>query len=116
MPSRASRAAMRRDDAGSPEVQSASSASFRMPAMSPSGPSSSDSTSAEVGRQVITTSASVTASRGVSASRAPVSLASSAARSVVRFHSTVGCRSATRTAMGRPMAPSPRNAMRITSS
>ncbi len=60
----------RRDAArggGSPEVQSTSAAPVASPASRPVGPSSSDSTSAETGKQVMTTSAPRAASAGVAA-------------------------------------------------
>ena len=80
--------------------------------MRPSGPSSKLATSCEVGMQVTTTSASRAASAGVAACRAPNSFAKSAARDAVRFQTVRGRPDpATRAAIGRPIAPSPRKAM-----
>ena len=85
-PRSARRAAMRRELAGSPEVQSIRSAPPRKPARRPSEPSSTASTSREVGRQVSTISAAAAASRGVAATRAPWRAANRSATAVVRFH------------------------------
>jgi hypothetical protein len=81
----ASRAAIRREVAGSPEVQSMNNDCGARPASTPSGPSSSASTSREVGRQVMTTFAPRAASAGETATRAPVSAAKASARAFVRF-------------------------------
>ena len=62
---------MRRDVVGSPDVQSMNSAESDNPASSPASPSSSDSTSRDVGRHVITTSAPRAASAGDAAIRRP---------------------------------------------
>jgi copper chaperone len=62
--------------------------------------------------QVTTTSASRAASAGVAACRTPNSFAKSAARDAVRFHTVSGRpEAATRAAIGRPIAPSPKKAM-----
>src|SRR5689334_22682757 len=82
------------------------------PANRPSGPSSRLSTSCDVGMHVMTTSAPRAASAGVAAWRALNCLAKSAARAAVRFQTVRGSPdAATRAAIGRPMAPSPRKAM-----
>src|SRR5689334_7389231 len=82
------------------------------PANRPSGPSSRLSTSCDVGMHVMTTSAPRAASAGVAAWRAPNCLAKSAARDAVRFQTVRGIPdAATRAAIGRPIAPSPRKAM-----
>ncbi len=113
MPRSASRAAMRRELAGSPEVQSMRSVPADIPARRPSGPSSSPSTSREVGRQVMTTAASVAAAAGVGAAAAPVAVAKAVAVSAVRFQTASVELAATWRAMGVPMAPSPRKAVFI---
>src|SRR4051812_8695094 len=89
---RASVAAILREVAGSPEVQSNNSDPARKPARRPSGPSSRASTSCEVGRQVTTTSAPAAASRGVRTARAAWVAANSSARAAVRFHTRSGSR------------------------
>lgn len=62
--------------------------------------------------QVITTSAPRAASAGVAACLAPCAFAKSDARDVVRFHTVSDMpEAATRAAIGRPIAPSPRKAM-----
>jgi hypothetical protein len=104
----ANRSAMRREEPGSPDVQSISSAPGWKPCSSPSGPLSKVSTSREVGRQVITMSAPLAASRGVVTIRAPCAEANSAARATVRFHTVRDPRAARCTAIGQPMAPRPR--------
>src|SRR5690348_8747718 len=82
------------------------------PASRPCGPSSKLSTSCDVGMQVMTTSAPRAASAGVEACRALNCLAKSAARGEVRFQTARGMPdAATRAAIGRPIAPSPRKAM-----
>ena len=84
------------------------------PASRPSGPSRRLATSWEVGMQVTTSSAPRTAAAGVGACCAPCCFAKSAAFDVVRFHTVSGSPdAATRTAIGRPIAPSPRKAMFI---
>jgi hypothetical protein len=80
-----SRAAMRRDVAGSPDVQSTSVAPRSNASSMPSFPSSRASTSREVGRHVITTAAPATASAVELAASAFVSRANSVARDAVRF-------------------------------
>ena len=106
----ARRAAIRRDPAGSPEVQSIRSAPVARPARSPSGPSRSASTSREVGRQVTTTAAPSAASRGVAALRTSCALANASALARVRFQTVSREPRASRAAIGAPMAPSPRKA------
>src|SRR6185295_6569353 len=102
MPFSASRAAMRREVGGSPEVQSTSVAPFFIVASTPVGPSNSDSTSRESGRQVTTTSASAAASAGEAAARTLYSAANADARSEVLFQTTrLGNAPATRAAIGR---------------
>src|ERR1051326_3581452 len=103
-----SRSAITREVAGSPDVQSTSVAPRFRPARRPLSPSSSASTSGELGRQVMTTSAWRTASAGVDSARAFVAAAKSRARDVVRFQTASGNpASATRRAIGAPMAPRP---------
>ena len=92
MPCSASRAAMRREVAESPDVQSTRTDPRAIVASSPVGPSSSDSTSRETGKQVITTSRPAAASAGVCATRAVRSAANActnaSAFAAVRFQTT----------------------------
>jgi len=106
-------ARIRREVAGSPEVQSRKSAPDRRPARRPSGPSSSAATSRDVGRQVTTTSTTAASSRGVAAAVAPYRAAKSVARAAVRFQTTRSPRRARCTAIGVPMAPRPRKPTRM---
>ena len=115
-PAAARRAAIRREPAGSPEVQSTTTDPFVRPAISPSSPSRIDSTSADVGKQVTTTVAPVAASLGDAAARtlAPADAANAAAFAPVRFQTASSISGLTRCrAIGVPIAPRPRNAMRV---
>ena len=84
-PRAASTVASRRDVAGSPEVQSTNTVFAAIASRSPSAAVTTCSTSRELGRQVITTSASCAASAGVAATRQPCAFAKASAFSAVRF-------------------------------
>src|ERR1035437_3553276 len=112
IPFSARRAAVWRDVAGSPEVQSMRSEPFAMVARRPSAPSSRAATSREGGRQVITISAPRAASAGVFAWRTLLAAAKAAALEAVRFQTeSVNPGGVRCFAIGAPMAPRPRNAM-----
>ena len=108
-----SRSAIARDADGAMVDMSAARSTITSASAAPSDPNRTSSTCGASGTIVIVSWAPAAAPAGVAATRASCSAANSSARSRVRFHTVTWKPARTRlAAIGRPMIPSPRNAIR----